>query len=146
MNTAFKKKVALIGVALLLALGGQFVFAGQVTAQSAEQDICEEIQGGEWNPVTGTCDPLPDTPSETSLFGGGSLFENVANTLLFLVGAISVIMLIIGGFRYVVSAGDANAVTGAKNTILYAIVGIIVSFLAFAAVRFVMNRLSGTSP
>ena len=51
------------------------------------------------------------------------------------------VMLIIGGIRYVVSGGDQGAVTSAKNTILYAIIGIIVAFLAFAAVRFVTDQL-----
>jgi multisubunit Na+/H+ antiporter MnhB subunit len=66
--------------------------------------------------------------------------------MLFIIGAIAVIMLIIGGIRYVVSAGDQNAVTSAKNTILYAIIGIVVAFLAYAAVNFVSGQLqSGTT-
>jgi hypothetical protein len=79
-----------------------------------------------------------DTPSE--LFGDDSVFKRIANILIFLVGAISVLMLIIGGFRYVVSGGDSQKVEGAKNTILYAIVGIIVAILAFAAVNFVVDQ------
>jgi hypothetical protein len=51
-------------------------------------------------------------------------------------------MLIIGGFRYVVSGGDSTAVQGAKNTILYALVGIVVAFLAFAAVNFITEQLT----
>ena len=51
------------------------------------------------------------------------------------------IPLIIGGIRYVVSGGDQGAVTSAKNTILYAIIGIVIAFLAFAAVRFVTDQL-----
>ncbi|MEX0749024.1 MAG: hypothetical protein WD467_01995 [Candidatus Saccharimonadales bacterium] len=77
-----------------------------------------------------------------SLFGSGGVFESIANTLLSLLGAIAVIMLIIGGFRYVVSGGDSSAVEGAKNTILYAIIGIIVAFLSWAAVDFVIDQLS----
>lgn len=79
---------------------------------------------------------------QKTLFGDPSIFNTITNTLLFLVGVISVIMLIIGGIRYVVSGGDQNAVTGAKNTILYAIIGIIVAFLAFAAVKFITNSLA----
>ena len=80
------------------------------------------------------------------LFGGeNSIFGRVTNILLFLVGAISVIMLIIGGIRYVISGGDQAQVTSAKNTILYAIVGIVVAFLAYAAVNFVTQALAGTS-
>lgn len=85
-----------------------------------------------------------DQPSD--LFGGdNSIFRRVTNILLFLVGAISVIMLIIGGIRYVISGGDQNQVTSAKNTILYAIVGIVVAFLAYAAVNFVTQALIGGS-
>jgi hypothetical protein len=82
----------------------------------------------------------------TTLFGGsGSIFTTVVNVLLFIIGAISVIMLIYGGIRYTISAGDSGAVTAAKNTILYAIVGLIVAFLAFAIVNFVLNALPGST-
>ncbi|MFZ2494721.1 MAG: hypothetical protein WAW60_03070 [Candidatus Saccharimonadales bacterium] len=81
-----------------------------------------------------------DQPGE--LFGESGVFKTVTNILLYIVGAISVIMLIIGGIRYVVSGGDQSAVTAAKNTILYAIVGIVVAILAFAAVNFVVESLS----
>ena len=78
----------------------------------------------------------------TNLFAGeGSVFGRVTSILLFIVGAIAVIMLIIGGIRYVVSGGDQNQVTAAKNTILYAIIGIVVAVLAYAAVRFVTTAL-----
>lgn len=71
-----------------------------------------------------------------------TIIENVINILLFIVGVGAVIMLIIGGIRYVVSAGDQQAVANAKNTILYAIVGIVVAVLAWAAVDFVFSQLT----
>lgn len=74
--------------------------------------------------------------------GQGGIFQQIVNILLFLIGAVAVIMLVIGGFRYVISGGDQSQVTSAKNTILYAIVGIVVAFLAYAAVNFVLNNLS----
>lgn len=73
---------------------------------------------------------------------GTPIFRIIVNVLLFIIGAISVIMLIIGGIRYVVSGGDSSAVTGAKNTILYAVIGIIVALLAFAIVNFVIGSFS----
>jgi len=85
------------------------------------------------------------TNTPASLFGDGSnqgLFKTIVNVMLFLVGAVAVIMLIIGGVRYVVSGGDQNNVTAAKNTILYAIIGIIVAVLAFAVVNFVLTSLA----
>jgi hypothetical protein len=78
----------------------------------------------------------------TTLFGDGSVFNTIVNILLFLIGAISVIMLIIGGIRYTISAGDSGNVTAAKNTILYAIVGLVVAFLAFAIVNYVLKALT----
>lgn len=73
------------------------------------------------------------------LFGDLGVFSKISSVLLFIVGAIAVIMIVIGGLRYVISGGDSTQVQGAKNTILYALVGIIVAILAYAAVNFVIN-------
>lgn len=81
------------------------------------------------------------TDQAKSLFDTGGIFVKITNTALFLIGAISVVMLIYGGIRYTVSGGESGAVTNAKNTILYAIVGIIVAILAYAVVGFVVDRL-----
>jgi len=77
----------------------------------------------------------------TLLFGEGSIFTTIVNILLFIIGAISVIMLIYGGIRYTISAGDSGSVTAAKNTILYAIVGLVIAILAYAIVNFVLTSL-----
>ena len=74
----------------------------------------------------------------TLLFGNAGVFSTVSNVLLFIVGAVAVIMIIIGGIRYVISGGDSSQVSAAKNTILYALVGVIVAILAYAAVNFVV--------
>ena len=54
-------------------------------------------------------------------------------------------MLIYGGLRYVISGGDSKKVTDAKNTIMYAIIGLIIAILAYAIVNFVINAVGGTS-
>jgi len=79
-------------------------------------------------------------PSE--LFGIGGVVSTVTNVLLFIVGALSVVMLIIGGLRYVISGGNSTAVTAAKNTILYAIVGLVIAFVAFAAINFIITTFT----
>lgn len=84
------------------------------------------------------------TGQATDLFGQTGTFRTITNVLLYLIGAISVIMLIVGGLRYVVSGGDSTAVQNAKNTILYAVVGIIVAILAYAVVSFVIGSFTGT--
>ena len=76
------------------------------------------------------------------LFGAGGTFSTITNVLLFIIGAIAVIMIVIGGMRYVLSGGDSNQITAAKNTILYAIIGIIVAILAYAAVNFIIGSFT----
>jgi len=80
--------------------------------------------------------------SPKKLFGSGSIFTTVINTLLFIIGALSVVMLIIGGIRYTVSGGTAAQVTAAKNTIMYALIGLVVAFLAYAIVNWVLVSIS----
>ena len=86
------------------------------------------------------CDGCP-----ANLFGDTGIFKQVTNTILYIVGIIAVVMLIIGGIKYVVSGGDAKKVTDAKNTVLYAIIGLVIAFLAFAIVNFVVTALPSDS-
>ena len=82
------------------------------------------------------CDGCPE-----NLFADTGVFKQITNTILYIVGIIAVIMLIIGGIKYVISGGDAKKVTDAKNTVLYAIIGLVIAFLAFAIVNFVISAL-----
>lgn len=99
---------------------------------------CDDVTSG--GPTAGVECTQP-TGVPTKLFGTGSIFTTIANVLIFLVGTAAVIFLIIGGLRYVLSQGNASAVEGAKNTILYAIIGIIVAVMAFAIVNFVLTNV-----
>ena len=82
------------------------------------------------------CDGCP-----SDLFGSTGVFKQVTNTILYIVSIIAVIMLIIGGIKYVVSGGDSKKVTDAKNTVLYAIIGLVICFLSFAIINFVISAL-----
>ena len=67
--------------------------------------------------------------------------SQVINILSLLVGIAAVIMIMIGGFKYIISQGDSNNINSAKNTILYAVIGLVVALLAQVIVRFVINKL-----
>ena len=82
------------------------------------------------------CDGCP-----SDLFGETGAFRKITNTVLFVVGVIAVIMLIIGGIKYVVSGGDSKKVTDAKNTVLYAIIGMVIAVFSYAIVTFVLSAL-----
>ena len=63
-----------------------------------------------------------ETPSSArSLFGIGGIFETVIYALIFITGAVSVLFIVIGGVRYVLSSGDSAQIQGARDTILYAV-------------------------
>ena len=86
---------------------------------------------------------------ETDTSGAGAQVENIIqvsiNIISIVVAVAAVIMIIIGGFRYITSNGDPGSVSGAKNTILYAIVGLVIVALAQIIVRFVVGQLTGTA-
>ena len=120
------QKLKLSIIALFVAAGVGMVSAPTYVAACSSAADC--VQDG--------VDDAGGTGSKVSL---GNLIKTVVNVLLYILGAIAVIMIVIGGLRYVISGGDASQVQSAKNTILYALVGIIVAILAYAAVNFVVN-------
>ncbi|HXH26387.1 MAG TPA: hypothetical protein VNG90_00665 [Candidatus Acidoferrum sp.] len=81
----------------------------------------------------------------TVLFGSGGVFTIIINAVLFIIGMIAVVMLIIGAVHYVTSGGDAAAVNKAKNTILYAIIGVVLSFMAYAIINFVVSQFNNAT-
>ncbi len=81
---------------------------------------------------------------KTGTEGGATLevrIGTVTSILLFIIGAISVIMIIVGGIKYVVSNGDSGKVKAAKDTIMYAVVGLVIALLAYAIVSFVLTNV-----
>ncbi|MBR2586963.1 hypothetical protein IKE71_01155 [Candidatus Saccharibacteria bacterium] len=72
-----------------------------------------------------------------------TIVKRVINTLLYVIGILAVVMIIIGGVQYATSAGDQAAVTKAKNTIIYGLVGLAIAVLAYAIVNFVLGALTG---
>lgn len=84
----------------------------------------------------------------TSCNPGGSsttisdTIKKVINIISVFAGAIAVLMIIIGGFRYVTSAGNAEATKSARSTIVYAVVGLVIIALAQIIVHFVLNNIS----
>ncbi len=83
------------------------------------------------------------TDQPLNLFGAAGIFTQISSSAMYIIGALAVLMLIFGGFKYVISGGDSAKVTAAKNTILYAIVGVVVATLAYSAIDFVTSALAG---
>jgi hypothetical protein len=146
------KKMAISLQALVMVLGvtsaataGVAVSAGTAYALSSDCNADQITNNASTDPLKAGAACSQGGSQKDTLFGNGGIFTVIANTLIFLIGAISVIYLIVGGLRYVTSGGDSKAVTAAKDTILYAIVGVVVAVVSFALVQFVIGALSKAS-
>ena len=69
----------------------------------------------------------------------GTTIGEVVNIFLYFVGAVAVIVVIWGGFQYITSSGDSQKATTAKNTIMYAVIGIVVVVMSYAIVNWVFG-------
>ena len=111
------------------------VFGVSIIYQTGNTEIAgainSEITSGMNATSAGT-----STPTDANV-----VIKNVTNIMFFIIGAVSVIMLIYGGIRYTTSGGNANSVTAAKNTVIYSIVGLVISILAYAIVNFVVTNI-----
>lgn len=121
--------LALVGVVAFVA-ATVITVPSPAAAQSTEQALCEGA-GGTFS--GGKCSGGTNKTVEGT-------FRTVANVLIFIVGAVSVLMIIIGGLRYTLSAGDQSAITAAKNTVLFAVIGVVIAVVSFAIVNFILTR------
>lgn len=125
MKQRIKQVVA--GLAIVLGVG---VFLPAITVGAVSVD-----------PLSGACQGSTSTVCTASKTDNISTTINtVINVLLFIVGIVSVIMIIVGGIMYAVSAGDAARISKAKSTIMYAVAGLIIAFIAYAIVNWVVDR------
>jgi hypothetical protein len=132
-----KIKRTLLTIAALFTLSAPALIPVAVHAQVTNPSITGGLQCGsnlELN-TSGSQQCDVDSASGTSLT---SLIRKIINIFSVIIGVIAVIMIIIGGLKYITSGGESSNVSGAKNTIIYAIVGLIVVALAQFIVHFVL--------
>ena len=117
-----------IGVFMFSAVSGALL-PGAVLAQTPKDAVCDGLE------FTGS-DCGPGAEGEVSKTIGTAI-----DIFSIFVGVAAVIMIIIGGFKYIISSGDSNSVNSAKNTILYAVIGLVIVAMAQIIVRFVIDRV-----
>ncbi|MEO8911890.1 MAG: hypothetical protein ABI303_02810 [Candidatus Saccharimonas sp.] len=121
-----KLKAFLLAIVAVTTLGLAVApTAGAVTCTDAKDCISNGV------------DAVGSTGGPTDV---GAIVKNIVNLMLFALGAISVIMIVIGGIKYTVSNGDSSQLTSAKNTILYSVVGLVIAAAAYAIVNFVVKQ------
>ncbi len=129
----FKRSILLVIAVLTLAIG---TFA--LTARPAEAALFSSAKEAACGGVDLSGNPKPCDASGNNI---NTILTTVINVVSFIVGVIAVIMLIIGGFKFVTSGGDSNNVASARNTILYAVIGLVVVAIAQFIVKFVLVKV-----
>ena len=131
--TKIKRIITTLLVSASLLMPGLLSFGVSPAYATALTELCSGINGAS---AGSSCGPSGGTTT-TSI---SSVANTVVNIFTYVVGIISVIMLIVAGFRYVTSGGESSKVSGAKNTLIYAIVGIVIVLAAKIIVSFVANQ------
>lgn len=112
------------------------------SAQTAQQQINNGLCAGSNLQFTDNPTDQCAATSSDATDQINSIVHTIVNLLSAIVGIVAVIMIIVGGFRYITSGGNDASVTSAKNTILYAIIGLVVVALAQVIVRFTLSKLT----
>ncbi|HSE61929.1 MAG TPA: pilin [Candidatus Saccharimonadales bacterium] len=117
-----------IAVSILLVVA----VALPTAAADPKQSLCEG-SGGTWSGTS-----CSNASGQSDLM---TTIRNISNVLLFILGTIAVVMVIIGGIRYVTSNGEQNQISSAKDTIMYAMIGLVLALAAYAVVNFVTSTV-----
>jgi hypothetical protein len=138
MLTLLRNKITIIVASLVLASAALFVPAMAFAADpnisgslGCGSDLQVSIDGDCTTEVTAGADEIQD------------IVTLIINVISVIVGIVAVIMIIWGGFKYITAGGDSGNVTTARNTIIYAIVGLVIVALAQFIVQFVLKQLIG---
>lgn len=134
-----KIKMRLLAVSTLFAFVVPIVATSTASASFTQNDINNQTCSGTSGNLTsangnfGSC-------SNQNTDKANQYAKLIINLLSVIVGFVAVVMIIVGGFRYITSAGSSEKVSGAKNTILYGIIGLVIVALAQVIVQFVLNK------
>lgn len=131
------KKLVLFALLIITTLAPSALLAA---APAYAQDDAKDAACDGVALTGGSCTP---TAGQSSV---QSTLTTVINLISLVVGVAAVIMIIIGGFKYVTSNGDSGSVSSAKDTILYAIIGLVIVAMAQVIVRFVIVETTSGAP
>lgn len=133
------KKIKLFILSLVTLLGFSFTATPLfLRAGALSVDPATNINCGASGDFSESCDTAPDATDTTVT----DTVQDAIRLFQVAVGLIAVVMIIFGGLKYITSGGNDNSVKAAKNTLLYAVIGLIIVLIAESLVRFVLTRFS----
>lgn len=133
-----KIKTLILSASMLFVFAAPVVLPSSVAAVNIRNNVCSgasnlEIAGGE-NNAAADC-AVANQDSKVN-----NIIKTILNIFSVIVGIVAVVMIVVAGFKYITSGGKDESVKGAKNTILYAIIGLVVVALAQIVVQFVLSK------
>ncbi len=139
MISKLKRSLAIIIATLAFSVP---VLLPATSLAACSSNITSGIESG----IQATGSSTSSGCSGTTIQNGiASIAKTVVNVMSVIVGVIAVIMIIYAGFKYITSGGESNGVTSAKNSLIYAIVGLVIVALAQIIVHLVLNTSSNIS-
>jgi|GEM_PF-1568636 len=144
------KKIPFIIVLLVIATSlaaPLTVLAGETPRQIAGtggRQIAQVTMQESLRPPNATNFALDTSRPESRAAVGNIVLQIVAGSLIYAAGPFAVLMIAVGGLRYVISHGDQTQMDGAKKTITWAIIGLIVIIVSYAVVNNIINIISST--
>lgn len=124
------KRIRLFIAALAMVIGLSGALPAVALADNAKSTVCAAL-GSDAN-----CSKNPHGSVSVD-----NVITTTVNILSWVVGVVAVIMIIIAGLRFVTAGGDSNQISSARNTIIYAIIGLVVAAMAQFIVQFVLNKV-----
>ena len=127
------KSIALLITGLFVAIN--LLSPALVFAKDPLQDVCGRLTQAQKDESSACANSSGDP-----IAGGDGIIARIVSFLSWAIGVTSVIIVIYGSIKYVTSGGDSNKVSTAKETILYALIGLVVAVLARAIISFAISR------
>lgn len=135
------KKIVSLTVALAFVFGSVALVPASSNAATFNDGVCSGVNtvlGDSSNGVSNsTVNDCTNGDGNNQL---ASMVNNIINLFSIVVGAASVLMIIYGGFKYITSGGSDDSTKAAKNTILYALVGLVIVLISQTIVKFVFSK------
>lgn len=127
MKAMQKMAIRFAALSAILVLAVPFVHPVSTINAQSKEDVCEGLGGG------GCADDAEDQI--------GTIITAALNVFSTVVGIAGVIMVLIGGYKYLSSGGDSSKTASARGTIIWALIGLIVAAMAQVLVRFVLSEV-----
>lgn len=127
-------------LSFVVLMGLVFITSSNIYAADVFKEVCTNSNGVNVNSST-VC-KSKNIGNDNPLFGPQGVLTSAIKLVSFIVGVVAVIMIIVGGFKLVTSGSNPQDVTKARETIIYALVGLIIAAMAQLIVQFFLKRIN----